>query len=52
MKKLTCPNCKNKLHLVNKEKPIQLYAYDKKSFYDVWECEDCTHIKVLDWRYE
>lgn len=47
MKKLKCPNCSNDMQLQETELYIAPFG-----FCDVWDCEDCSHITALDWRYD
>ena len=45
---LTCPNCEKELILEKTEQ--QCFKPDSEGYYDIWSCENCSHIKVLDWR--
>jgi RNase P subunit RPR2 len=42
--KLICPNCELDLYMSEKNKKID------NAYYDVWECKECAHIIVLNWR--
>jgi len=42
-KKFNCPNCNEQMEL---EGRVVLDSGE----YDMWCCEDCSHILVLDWR--
>ena len=44
MRKLKCPNCGENMQLV---KIKMIWETDK---YDKWECKECCHIIVLDYR--
>lgn len=46
MRKLKCPNC---FHAMTLKKENIVYNGGK---HDLWECEDCIHITVLDQRFE
>ena len=40
-----CPNCNKVMNLEFECKDIEDFG-----IYDVWGCEDCCHIQVLDYR--
>jgi len=46
MSRLKCPNCGKKMFFDEQDLKCLGGTYDK------WICEDCTHIIVLDERYE
>ena len=45
MKKFKCPNCKKTMEFEEQTK-------FRGEIYDKWECEDCVHIVLLDFRGE
>ena len=47
--KLICPNCGEDLYL--KKTDTNIYI-DYTGIYDLWLCGNCTHIKILDERFE
>jgi len=44
MIKLKCPNCGKAMVLAEENRLIE------GDYYDYWNCGDCLHIIVLDWR--
>ena len=42
---LICPNCNKELDLEYQNKDMGQFG-----ICDVYGCEDCTHIQVLDWK--
>lgn len=47
--KFKCPNCKQKMYLDKEEINKDCGRF---GICDVWHCEDCSHIYLLDWRGE